>query len=219
MTQPDPSAQSGTGSAQGGATDTGQGAAAGVNPDPNAQSGAGDQGGTGQQQTPPPAMVTQAEYDALKSRLSAADKTRTEAETQLRQLLEKDLPEQEKLKKALDEAAAARDKAVIDLRQTRIENAFLTDNKYKWKNPKSALKLADLSKVEVNDDGTVLNLSAALEALAKSDPYLLDTETPAADPPRGSTGAPAGGRASDANADLKGLANRIPALRTRGIGS
>src|SRR5215207_9258822 len=116
MTQPDPSAQSGTGSAQGGATDNGQGAAAGVvTPDPNAQSGVGDQGGTGQQQTPPP-MVTQAEYDALKSRLSAADKTRTEAEAQLRQLLEKDLPEQEKLKKALDEAAAARDKAVIDLR-------------------------------------------------------------------------------------------------------
>jgi len=217
MTQPDPSAQSGTGSAQGGATDTGQGT--GATQDPSAQSGAVDQGGTGQQQTPPPAMVTQAEYDALKSRLSAADKTRTEAETQLRQLLEKDLPEQEKLKKALDEAAAARDKAVVDLRQTRIENAFLTDNKYKWQNPKTALRLADLSKVEVNDDGTVLNLSAALEALAKSEPYLIAAETPAGDPPKGSTGAPAGGRASDANADLKGLASRIPALRSRGIGS
>jgi hypothetical protein len=216
MTQPDPSAQSGTGSAQGGATDTGQGT--GATQDPSAQSGAVDQGGTGQQQTPPPATVTQAEFDTIRAQLRAADQKRTEAENQLRQLLEKDLPEQEKLKKALDEAAAARDAATAQLRQTRIENAFLTDNKYKWKNPKTALKLADLSKVEVNDDGTVLNLSAALEALAKSDPYLID-DTPTAEPPKGSTGAPTGGRASDANADLKGLASRIPALRTRGIGS
>lgn len=217
MTQPDPSAQGGTGSAQSGATDTGQGT--GATQDPSAQSGAVDQGGTGQTQTPPPATVSQAEFDQIRAQLRAADQKRTEAETQLRQLLEKDLPEQEKLKKALDEAAAARDAATVELRRTRIENAFLTDNKFKWQNPKTALKLADLSKVEVNDDGTVLNLSAALEALAKSDPYLLAPETPAGDPPRGSTGAPVGGRASDSKEDLKGLASRIPALRSRGIGS
>jgi hypothetical protein len=216
MTQPDPSAQSGTGSAQGGVTDTGQGTGAPL--DPNAQSGAVDPSGTGQQQTPPVATVSQAEYDALKSRLIAADKTRTEAQDQLRQLLEKDLPEQEKLKKALDEAAASRDANAAALRETRLENAFLKDNKFKWHDPTTALKLADLSKVEIQDDGTVLNLTAALDALAKSHPFLIDS-TPAADPPRGSTGAPAGGRASDTNQDMKVMANRVPALRTRGIGS
>ena len=215
MTSPDPGAQGGTGSAQGGAADDGQGT--GASQDPGALSGAGDQGGT-QTQTPPAATVTQAEFDALRNQLRAADQKRTEAQQALKDLVEKDLPAQEKLKRDFDQAAADRDKYKVDLDKSRIENAFLKHNKFKWQNPDTALKLADLSKVEIGEDGTVLNLVPALEALAKSDPYLLAAETATEDAPRGSTGAPAGGRASDTKADMKALANRIPALRSRGIG-
>lgn len=214
MTSPDPGAQGGTGSAQGGAADDGQGT--GANQDPGTQSGTAT-GGDPATQTPP-ATVTQAEFDQLRNQLRAADQKRAEAQQALKDLVEKDLPAQEKLKRDFDEAAALRDQYKVALDQTRIENAFLKHNKFKWQNPDTALKLADLSKVEIAEDGTVTNLVPALEALAKSDPYLLAAETGEQETPRGSTGAPAGGRASDTKPDAKAMANRIPALRSRGIG-
>ena len=41
--------------------------------------------------------------------------------------------------------------------------------------------MADLSRVEVDKDGSVKGLSEALEALAKSDPYLIKTEEKTSD--------------------------------------
>jgi len=226
MTNPDPNAQSGDPNAQSGGT--GDGTGTGGDPGAGgagAQSGAPDAG----QQNPPPATVTQAEYDALRARLQAADQNRAKAEADLKQIRDKDLPALEKATRDLAEAEKVRDAALADLKQTRLENAFVTDNKYKWKNPKTALKLADLSKVEVDDDGTVRNLTAALDALAKAEPYLLEEDTSGDDDGsggdsngagRGSTGAPAGGgRQADTKTDAKKFAARIPALRTRGIGT
>lgn len=45
----------------------------------------------------------------------------------------------------------------------------------KFKNPKSAFKLLDLDDVEVDEDGEIIGLEDAIKALAKSDPYLVDT--------------------------------------------
>lgn len=220
MTSPDPNAQSGTGGAPSGADGTGTGTGTDDGTGTGAPSGAPDTG----QQTPPPAMVSQAEYDALRRQLSAADQKRATAEADLKQIRDKDLPALEKATRDLAEAEKARDEALSALKQTRLENAFVTDNKYKWKNPRTALKLADLSKVEVDDDGTVRNLTAALDALAKAEPYLLEDTNSDGDGDgdnngKGSTGAPgSGGRQTDTKADAKKFAARIPALRTRGIG-
>lgn len=223
MTSPDPNAQGGTGSASSGA-DGGQGtdpANAGNTGAPSGNSNSGQGQGTGQQQNQGDAKtVSQADFDALTNRLRAADQKREEAQKALKELVEKDLPAQQKLQKELAEANAERDKLREDLRKTRMENAFLNDNTFKWKNPKTALKLADLSKVEIDEDGTVRNLSAALEALAKSDPYLLeDKEEDDEDPKdkgKGSTGAPGTGQKQEASS-IKGLASRLPAMRTRGL--
>lgn len=220
MTSPDPNAQSGTGGAPSGDPGNGTGDGTDTGTGTGAPSGAPDAG----QQTPPP-MVSQAEYDALRNRLSQADQKRAATEAELKQIRDKDLPALEKATRDLAEAQKQAEEAKEALKRTRLENAFITDNKYEWENPRTALKLADLSKVEVDDDGTVRNLTAALDALAKSDPYLLKKKADDGDDGdggngKGSTGAPgAGGRQSDTKLDAKKYAARIPALRTRGVGA
>lgn len=216
MTQPGPGAQSGT--PEGGQSadpGTGQGTPATDHIDPTGQSADPAQGQG--QQTDPAATVTRAEFDALMARMRAADQNKAKAEAELKQLKDKDIPALEKAQRDLTEAAAAREKAEQDLRESRIQNAFLSDNKYEWHDPKTALKLADLSNVAVADDGTVSNLAPALEALAKAQPFLLKPKTE--EQPKGSTGAPgSGGRQPDPKADANAMASRFPALRTRGVG-
>ena len=58
-----------------------------------------------------------------------------------------------------------------------LENAFLKDNTRTWIDPDAALKLADLSKVEIDSDGKVHGLSSALDKLATNSPYLLKVES------------------------------------------
>jgi TolA-binding protein len=66
-------------------------------------------------------------------------------------------------------------------RKLVLNNAFLAQNDVKWHNAERALALADLSEVEIVDNNGVPTLKdpskmkAAIEALAKSDAYLVDT--------------------------------------------
>jgi len=215
MTQPGPGAQSGTGT-EGQSADpaTGQGTPA---VDPNDPAGQSSDPGQGQGQPPDPnATVARTEYDALMARMRAADQNRARFEAELKQLKDKDIPALEKAQRDLTDATKRAEEATAALKQSRIENAFLGNNKYKWKNNDAALKLADLTNVEVLEDGKVTNLEAALEALSKAHPYLLDTDKP--EEPKGSTGAPGtGGRQGDGKPDSKAMASRFPALRTRGV--
>lgn len=219
MTAPVDGAQSGATDAQSGSgtdQDVKDGTTA-VNG--NTSGDAGAQSGTSTE-TAPAARYTEAEMEAIRNRMRAADQKSGQLEAQLRQLQDKDLPELEKLKRDFDAATKEREALKVAVNQTRLENAFLKDNKYKWKNSSAALKLADLSKVEINEDGTVMGLTQALDALAKSDPYLLDTEETKQEP-TGSTGVPGtnGRKADSTGTDLKKLAVRMPALRSRGLGN
>lgn len=221
MADPENGAQSGTDPAQSGQDGTqGTGNGTGTT-DPATQSGGGTSNSGSTDGT---ATVSAEELERQRERTRAADQRASKLEAELKQIRDKDLPEAEKIKRDLEEANAERDKLREDLKQSRLEMAFLKDNKYKWKNPATALKLADLSSVEVEDDGKVVGLDAALAALAKSDPYLLDTETSGDGNGSGGTGATgasgAGGRQSDSTkTDLKKAAIRIPALRSRGLGT
>lgn len=222
MTQPDPAAQGGSEGAQSGVPgNTGPGTAgAGADPGTGTQSGAPVQAGEPNAGNDAE-TVSKAEYDRRIAQLSAADQRASKAEAELKQLRDKDLPAMEKLTRENAELVAERDKLSADLKQTRLENAFFNDNTYEWKNPKTALKLADLSKVEIDEDGTVHNLKGALDALAKAEPYLIKEPSGEDDKDKGgkgSTGAlgTGGAQGTQPNA-VKGLAARLPALRTRGI--
>lgn len=114
-----------------------------------------------------------------------------ERDKRLKEIEDKDKDEATRLTESESEAVTRAEQAEKKVREQALQVAFLTDNKFKWRNPKAALKLADLSKVEIDEDGEVEGLEEALKALAKSDPYLLQGEDdedsappPAGQPPR-----------------------------------
>lgn len=218
-------------------TPAGEGAQSGTT-DP--QSGTGPQGNTDQPTNQPapgapsgtetgqqPAGqqgVTQEQFDALKRQLQAADQKRTTAEAELKKLTDAQLSEQEKTKRDLEEAQKERQRLESELKLQRIQNAFLSDNTYDWHDPRAALKLADLSGVEIKDDGSVNGLKDALKAVADANGWMLKPKETGGDDGKGTgTGKPAGGATGVAGTagnnasgkDRASLEQRFPALRGR----
>jgi hypothetical protein len=206
-------------------TPEGEGAQSGAE---GTQSGAGDttgngttdDAGTGAQSGAPKTEPTEAQrlqsdLDSTRERMKAADQRAAKVEAELKKLRDKDLPEQEKLKRDFEETQKALQDSQEANKQLALKNAFLSDNTYLWHSSEKALRLVDLSQVEINADGTVSGLKDALKALATSDPYLVKTE---AEPPKNEPGGTApgnnGGNASSAP-NVKGLAKRFPAMQTR----
>lgn len=90
--------------------------------------------------------------------------------------------------------------------------------KVKFRNPKTALRVLDLDDVEITEDGDVEGLEEAIEALAKSDPYLLETGKKDDDEedgkkPRRRAGQPTGNRRKKGNPNRDRLVAKYPALR------
>lgn len=116
------------------------------------------------------------EKDRHVRRRQEAERERDEAKQRLAELEGKDKTDLEKAQSRVTELESENEALHDSLRTTRLENAFLTDNSYEWHNPRRALSLADLSEVEIDDDGKVHGLKQALDALAKSDAYLLKSK-------------------------------------------
>ena len=159
--------------------------------------------------------VDRAELDAVRARMQAADQRASKAEADLKQLRDKDLPEAEKLKRDFEESQAQ----VTKLQETNtalaLKVAFLSDNTYSWHNPERALKLVDLSQVEIDADGNVRGLKDALKALATSDGYLIKQEVKEEPKPPAGTAPGNNGQSGTSGPSTKGMAARIPALQTR----
>jgi len=95
-----------------------------------------------------------------------------------------------------------------------IKNAFLSDKKHAWRNPDSAMKLLDLSEIEIAKDGTITGLDQAIKKLAESDSYLLEPK----DEDTGLPPQPSGDRTRQTPADKgtkkrEDLIKRFPALQ------
>jgi len=95
----------------------------------------------------------------------------------------------------------------------------VVDNTYSWHNPAAALKLADLSAVEIAEDGTVKNLKDALKAVADANPWMLKpkdgTPPPGDAAAGGTTGVGGRGNGSASGADKAGIEKRFPQLKGR----
>lgn len=124
-------------------------------------------------------VVSKAKHEDLRKKLSLADRKRQAAEDELKEIKLKDLPEAERIKTERDEAVqkvSALEGKYTDLARSY---AFLLETqtqKIRWKNPKAALRLAELDDLSINEDGSVEGISDAIAALLKEHAYLVDED-------------------------------------------
>lgn len=109
------------------------------------------------------------------------------------------------------------DSRVRELEKTNedllIRLEFMGSSKFRWKNPRQALKLLDLSNVTIGDGGEIDGLDDAIEELAESDPYLLEeTKSDSSSSSETKTGRKTGsGKKGSPNTEA--LLRKYPALR------
>jgi uncharacterized coiled-coil protein SlyX len=189
--------------------------------DPDKKSGDDDKTGKKDDDKSSDEKVDRAEYERVKRHRAAADRRVAERDQTIadlqRQLQEKDTKADGTTQARvteLEEGVTSRDKTIHEL---RIQNAFLAANKYTWHDAADALRLADLSGVEIDpEDGSVTGLKEALDALAKSKPHLIKVEGKKEDP-KGSSGSPNNGKrkGDTKKPDRASLSKTYPVLATR----
>jgi len=175
----------------------------------------GGTGGDGKKKSATEVAALKRENAERRKAAAALKKQNEELAAKLKQHEDAGKGELEKVSDELKSVAAERDDLKTKNENLLIQNAFLIDNKYSWNNPRAALRLADLSEVEIDEDGNVTGLAEALDALAKSDAYLLKGKGDKDDDDEGkpgATGQPPGKKAKG-NVDREKLLNKYPALR------
>lgn len=124
-------------------------------------------------------VVPLSKHKDLQKKLGLADRKRQAAEDKLKEIELKDLPEAERIKTERDEAVQK--VGVLEGKYTNLARsyAFLLETqtqKIRWKNPKAALRLAELDELSINEDGSVEGISDAIAALLKEHAYLVDED-------------------------------------------
>ena len=140
-----------------------------------------------------------------------------QAEARMRHKFKPLKAELEQLRKTVGNAKGAED----TIRTLRMENVFLRLAADTFHDSAAAFKLADLSKVEVDDDGIITGMEDVVDHLADSHPYLIREPDAVADtdwqPPDLPSGRPMNGPrhnpAVKAAASDAALLRKYPALR------
>lgn len=99
------------------------------------------------------------------------------AEQQRKQAEMSEMSEVERLKAEVEAAKAAQQAAAEEMVTMRIKQAMFTAAaKMGFHNPEDAYLMADLTEVELGEDGEVSGVETALKELLKSRPYLAKSE-------------------------------------------
>lgn len=118
--------------------------------------------------------------EALKKANSEAAERRVKLQEIEEQEAERAKAEMSEIEKAQAEAKEAAD-ALAQLKESTRSSAIrhaveMAAAKANFTDPSDAYKLADLSSVDVGDDGTVAGVDEAIKALAESKPYMVKSE-------------------------------------------
>lgn len=159
--------------------------------------------------------VSKEEYDRLHNRMTAADKRSSDLQKKIAEFENAGKTESERLQQERDDALRARDDAATATRDLRIQTAFLSIDGVEWHNKSDALKmlLADyMDKIDIDDNGKVTGVDAAVKAMAKEKSYLVKTEpvSSAGDQMNGQRKGDQGGK--DKKTREAELRKRLPAL-------
>lgn len=161
--------------------------------------------------------VDRAEYERVRKHRAAADRKAADLQRQLDELRAGKSSDDKKDDKKDEKPAGPSEretKLEQETRRLKLENAFLSANKYAWHDPADALRLADLSDVEIEEDGTVIGLKEALRKLATEKPHLIKKAEGDGDK-NGPSGSPNNGRRKGEakKPDRESLAKTYPVLR------
>lgn len=150
-----------------------------------------------------------------------------EVRRELKGYRDKDKKPEELTAEELREAREKADRLTARQQEMALENAFLKSNVVDWEDPEDALRLVDLSDVDVDDDGTVDRkaLRAALRDLARRKPHLVkkskvrdqdedDDDTDDDEEPRPSRPARMNGKRKGerSGSDREALSKKFPVL-------
>lgn len=179
-----------------------------------------DSGGSGDKGDGDKDVVTRADLEAMERRMQAADKRASDAEKKLKDIEDAKKDDLTKAQDRVTELEGQLEELNTTVSDLRLQNAFLSTNKFTWHDSDTALSIARskgfLDDV-VNDKGEVDNkaLGSALEKLAKEQAYLVKTEKDDDKDDDGPSGSSGPGR-SDNSKDKAGrkqeLRRRFPAL-------
>lgn len=184
--------------------------------DDDADGGDDNDGDKGKKQTDREKQVLKDENARRRKEAAALKKQNDELAAKLKKFEDADKGDLEKAQGALKEVTEERDTLSKQVQDLLIQNAFLKDNKFTWANPTTALRLADLSEVEIDEEGNVTGLAEALQKLAKEEPYLLKSKKDDDGDDNDDSGRPTGqpvGKKSKGNANRDNLVKKYPALR------
>lgn len=166
--------------------------------------------------------VDRAEYDRVKRHRAAADRKVAERDatiTDLKtQLAAKDTKADGTTQARVQELEKQTSKDTDTIKTLRIHNAFLAANSHSWHDAADALRLADLSEVEIDpEDGSVTGIKEALDALAKSKPHLIKKPEGDKDESRNASGSSTNGKrkGQQKKTDRATLSKTYPVLATR----
>ena len=110
----------------------------------------------------------------LRAEAASYRKRLRELEEKVKRYEDEKLSEQERLQKRLAELEQEHTQVLADMEALRLRHAVeRAASKLGFRNPEDAYQLADLSGVQIGEDGAVEGVEAALKALAKERPYLL----------------------------------------------
>jgi predicted RNase H-like nuclease (RuvC/YqgF family) len=137
------------------------------------------------------------------------------AQARLKEIDDADKSATERLEGKISDLEKQNEALLAANKELSIKNAFLADKKHAWRNPDSALKLLDLSEVDIDDDGKISGLDKAIKKLADSDSYLLEpTDENTGLPPRQASGDRTKQQPKDkATKSREDLIKRFPALQ------
>lgn len=142
--------------------------------EPKGKSGKGKGKGKNDDDDDKDEVVSKFKYDKLFARMQNADRRSSDLQKQLDELKDKkDISQEVKNENA--ELKSTVDKLTKANRDLTVRVGFFSVNTIDWQNPEAALKLLDLSDVEVDEDGTFDKraLKVAMRNLAKEHPYLV----------------------------------------------
>lgn len=186
----------------------------------------GDSGGTGSEgsdggedtgSSSSGETVSKEEHERLKARMQAADKSAAEALKKVKEFEDKDKSETERLTSQVEDLTKTNADLVEENKRLRFDNAFAMQSKHSWQDPEIVLGLVrNHEAVTVEEDGTIKGLDKALEAIAKTKPYLLksdeggDGQQP---PPASGSGTGSGKKNDPSKMDEDALRKKYPALQ------